>query len=227
MGTSSWEKILANTAKTESRGDYGAVARDDAGTGLAYGIVQFNQTMGSLADLFKAMRQASPAQFDSIFGSYAANMTNTAWVKSTVLSTDDFVARLKAAGVVPAFQAAQRDTAKRLYFDPIVSAVATAGLTSERAYAMAFDTAIQRGVGNAKKFLAAARTSASQTEAEVLQKFASLADDTTRVGTVTRRMKMLTDAVLSDGPLMAAAAVGTGFLVLLGISLAAWYANRS
>lgn len=205
------DRVLDYTArKFESGADgYSALTLDDVGTGIAFGFIQFNQRAGSLPALFREMSVQAPGLFSKNFGPYAPKMLSTAWVQATDLARDaDFVQRLKAAGPMPEFQQAQRNLARTGYFDPIVAAVKGHGLKSERAFAMVYDTAVQRGPATAKRCLEGAVHAAALVQLDpavrefaVLLAFAPLADATTRT-TTDRRARMLHDPGLSDQALV-------------------------
>jgi hypothetical protein len=205
------DRVIDYTArKFESGPDgYSALTLDDVGTGIAFGFIQFNQRAGSLPALFREMSSVAPLLFSKNFGPYAPKMLSTPWVQGTNLAGDpDFLQRLKAAGPLPEFQQAQRNLARSGYFDPIVAAVKGHGLKSERAYAMVYDTAVQRGPAQAKRCLEGAVHAAGAVQVDltlrefaVLLAFAPLADATSRV-TTDRRARMLKDPGLSDAPLV-------------------------
>ena len=200
------DRIIDYTAHTESGGRYDAWNPDDNGHGASYGLIQFNQRVGTLPQVLKGMYEADPDQFESIFGSYAASMSDPAWVKAANLNVPAIATYSRGvltggamyrASQVPEFQAVQRAWAKSGYFDPAVAAAKAVGLQSERAMAMLYDTSVQWGDGSMRTFLLHAIESFGGrpvAEKEVLTKFASLADGTK----YTRRTKILNDSSLSD-----------------------------
>lgn len=212
------DRVIDYTARKFESGPvkepYAVLTLDDAGAGISFGFIQFNQKMGGFSTLLREMNSQAPSLFTRVFGAYAPKMLSQTWVQTTNLAADaDFITRLRMAGGCPEFQQAQRNVAKRLYFDAIVATVKHVGLRSERAYAMMFDTAVQRGPGNANALLVKAATdthghylvpegavATPEQELAILKVFAVYADTTTRVGRVDRRSKMLDDPGLADTP---------------------------
>ena len=199
------DRIIEYTARTESGGRYDAWNPDDNGRGVSYGLIQFNQKVGTLPEVLRDMRAANPARFDAIFGKYASGMATPSWVRAANLN-DPAIATY-SRGVLtggamyhasrePDFQAVQRAWAKSGYFDPSVQAAQAVGLKSERAMAMLFDTSVQWGDAQMRTFLVQALRSFSgqASEKDVLTKFASLADGSK----YQRRTKILSDPNLSD-----------------------------
>jgi hypothetical protein len=224
MATSA-DRIIARTVDNEG-GNYSAVNLNDVGTGISFGVVQFNQASGDLAgspssplfELFRLMYSKDSGTFNSIFGDYAGGMLNKSWVKNNDLSGSDFVSKLKAAGRVPAFQAAQRELLERDYLKPAMVLAKRFNIQSERGVAMVFDTVIQRGYGTAMSVLQS--TPSTGNEKAFLTAFAPRADEITR-GSTTRRQDMLNDPWLSDATYVAGASITTVFLVGL-IAYALW-----
>lgn len=220
------DKVIDYTARKyeSARDSYWAYVPNDNGKGVSYGFIQFNQQVGELPALFKEMSNVAPSRFSQLFGPYAPKMLQEQWVRTSDLAGDaDFVARLRASGQVPEFQQAQRNLAKRKYFDPTALTVKNLGLKSERAYAMAYDTAVQRGASTANRLLIEAAQQTPRTadwERQVLAKFAVTSDTTTAAGVVNRRKQMLTDMGLSDAALFAA---GAGLTTLLLVGAGIWW----
>lgn len=220
------DRVIDYTARKyeSARDSYWAYVPNDNGKGISYGFIQFNQQVGELPALFKEMSKLAPSKFSQLFGSYAPKMLQETWVRTSDLAGDaDFVARLRVSGQEPEFQQAQRNLAKRKYFDPTALTVKNLGLKSERAYAMAYDTAVQRGAGTANRLLieaAKATPAAPDWERQVLGKFAVTSDTTTAAGVVNRRKQMLTDLGLSDAALFAA---GAGLTTLLLVGAGVWW----
>jgi LysM repeat protein len=144
------------------------------------------------------MHGRDPARFNQIFGADANRLLDEGFVRSANLSTPEWRARFREAGAVPAFQQAQRDLARRDYLEPAQRVAESLGVRSERGVAMAFDAAVQLGVGGMSQRLRAAAAGGGS-EREVLARFAASADNVT--GGHHRRRNLLEDPTLSDGPL--------------------------
>jgi len=199
------DQLIDYVSRNESGGDYSAWNPDDNGHGVSFGLIQFNQRAGSLPELLRRMYEADPKAFNACFGSAVADLLDSKWVRSHDLSGPDWDWRFKLAGAVPAFQQAQRDLAREGYLEPAWKACQAVGLTSERAVAMAFDAAVQHGLGWTRKALARAdlrweesmaKSAWSMTRDAI---FAELADK--GLGNDNgRRHKILRDPELSDAP---------------------------
>jgi hypothetical protein len=191
---------------------YAALNRNDNGRGISWGFIQFNQA-SSLAKLFALMNEKDPASFSSIFGDIATDLLNPAWVQDLRHNLAGLEGRLNAAAQVPAFQQAQRQLARQDYWEAAARAAATLGLTSQRAYAMLFDTAVQRGAGYLEVFLVKDALQVQGVDNR-LTRIANTADTMwydpkTKTGVkdatpYTRRRNLRVDTRLSDAPLMQA-----------------------
>jgi len=188
------DRIIDRTARFESGRRYDAWNPDDAGHGVSFGLIQFNQRSGTLPTLVQRMSQANPQRFDEIFGPHAANMQSPSYVRSADLNDPDLRARLERAGREPEFQQVQRDLARTGYYDPAARMAERHGLHSERALAMLFDSSVQNGTGGTDRFLRQAAEGGGS-EREVLERFARLADRGAANG---RRTRILNDASFSD-----------------------------
>ena len=190
------DRIIDRTARFESGRRYDAWNADDNGHGVSFGLIQFNQHVGSLPTLIGNMAERNPQRFDEIFGPYARDLRNPAYVRSANLNDPDLRARLQQAGREPEFQQVQRDLARRGYYEPAARMAERHGLTSERAHAMLFDSSVQNGVGGTERFLRQAAEGGGS-EREVLERFARLADRGSDSG---RRSRILRDPGFSDAP---------------------------
>jgi hypothetical protein len=205
------DAIIEFTAANEggSQG-YSTFTANDNGTGAAFGFIQFNQTVGTMYNLMVLMNQYSSADFNSIFGTFAPTLLNKSLLTNkSVTHLAPFQAQFAAAGQIPVFQQAQRVLARQLYFDPLVQVANSYALTSQRAFAMLFDTNVQGGINKVKKFLHTASSSVAATnisasdpsyQISLLTQFAKIAD-TSLTPSNNRRTKILTTSALSDGPL--------------------------
>lgn len=191
------DRIIDYTARTEGGGRYDAWNANDNGHGVSFGLIQFNQKSGSLPSVMRAMHNANPQRFDEIMGPHAQNMLNESWVRSANLNDPDIKSRMLTAARDPQFQQVQRDQARTGYYEPAAQMARDHGLTSERAHAMLFDSAVQNGVGGTRGMLNRA-AAAGGTEQEILQRFAREADANRYSG--NRRTRILNDPNLSDGP---------------------------
>jgi len=217
--TASATKLIARTVQTESGGDYGRFNPDDNGTGIAFGIVQFNQEKGTLPELLRSMYAKDSASFNRIFGDLAPALLDPSRVRQIDLSGHR-TAFQTAGRTVPAFQEAQRELLKKVYLDPAVALATQYGIKSERGTAMVFDTLIQRGLGNTKAALNRAKAKAPPVpERAFLEAFAPEADATT-LATTHRRQDMLDDPTLSD--VAYAGGGGSGMLVLAALGALAY-----
>ncbi len=191
------DRIIDYTARTEGGGKYDAWNPNDAGHGVSFGLIQFNQDVGSLPSLFKGMHEKNPAKFNQTFGPHAQNLLNESYVRNANLNDPDIKARMQASAKDPEFQQVQRDLARKGYYEPAARMAAEKGLTSERAHAMLFDSAVQNGVGGTQRYLNQA-AAAGGSEKQILERFAHLADANRYSG--NRRTRILNDPNLSDGP---------------------------
>jgi LysM repeat protein len=192
------DSIIDRTARVEGGGRYDAFNPNDNGHGISFGLIQFNQKSGSLPTLLKDMHAKDPARFNDVFGPHAHDLLSESFVRSANLNTPDLRARFQQAGQVPAFQQAQRDLARREYFEPAQRMARAHGIQSERGVAMLFDASVQMGAGGAERRLRDAAAGGGGEHA-VLERFAAAADRVT--GAHHRRTNLLNDPTLSDGAL--------------------------
>jgi len=202
-GLSPSDRIIDYTARTEGGGRYDAWNPNDAGHGISFGLIQFNQKSGSLPSLLRGMNEANPEKFAQTFGADSNKLLDESYVRSANFNTPEWKSRFQEAGRVPEFQQVQRDLAKSGYFNPAVAMGKDHGLTSERSQALLFDSCVQNGVGGTREMLdQAARGGGS--EREIQARFADLAD-AGQYGN-NRRHNILRDGNLSDSPPSATAA---------------------
>lgn len=205
-GLSGVDRIIDYTARTEGGGRYDAWNANDAGHGVSFGLIQFNQKAGSLPSLFKGMHEKNPEKFNRVFGPHASNLLSESYVRSANLNDPDIKNRMLQAGRDPEFQQVQRDLARTGYYEPAAKMAAEHGLKSERAHAMLFDSAVQNGVGGTRGFLRQAAAGGGS-EREILERFAHLADANRYSG--NRRTRIFHDSNLSDGPVGSSAPAAT------------------
>ena len=208
------ELTIANEGADAS---YSAFAGNDNGHGIAVGCIQFNQQVGGLYALCVAMNKAAPKTFKSIFGTLVPTLLNQKTLtnlKATNLSHTG--ALWAAAGRVPVFQQVQRALAATNYFTGptgIFNAASKFHLTSQRAFAILYDTNVQWGLGKvgtktgvnnfgdtAQQYVTQVQNipvTSDAYELAFLTKFAELADHKV----YQRRTNLLYSIALSDGPL--------------------------
>ncbi len=195
------DRLIDQTAAHESGGNYSNWNANDNGHGVSFGLIQFNQKVGSLPTLFQKMYQKNPEKFKQYFGSQTQNFLNPSWVRSANLNNPTLKKMIKAAGRDPEFQKVQRDLARSEYFDPADAIAKKYGIKSERGRSMMFDAAVQFGVGGMKKKLrqAVAQAGPGASERQILEKFAQIADAPRYSN--NRRHNLLNSPALSDQPL--------------------------
>lgn len=208
------DSIIELTAANESGAKgYAAFAVDQVVGGINFGIVQFNQRKGVLYKLLRRMNEKNPQAFATVFGSYANELlTNPSWVANTDLSP--LASMFAASAEVPEFRAAQRELARQDYWGPAVEVCTRLGVTSQRAYAIAYDGCIQRGPGFMKTVALPAAIRAGGDSLQKLKTLATWADEYSLDGKLItdatalrnlrqRRTVLLNDPDLSDAPLTA------------------------
>jgi hypothetical protein len=139
--------------------------------GLSWGFVQFTQDSGALGQVLSAMHQRDAAAFRRTFGDGSdqlLSVTNAPGPTSRQrpprgarvqpvggqdLWDEPWLARFRAAGAHPPFQAAQNEVAARIYIEPIRSFARALGLDSQRALAMVVDRAVQQGPAGARRWI--------------------------------------------------------------------------
>jgi hypothetical protein len=168
---SSFPKALSLIAQCEGIGRFDAQNRNTDKLGLSYGLIQWAQRQTRLHDILKAMNQADPAQFQSVFGPASGELLAfvakpQGGVDGNGVTTDpDFdlvkapwTQRFHAAAALPVFQKAQVDTAVaalQASYRHLQSYGPEA--LSERCVTFMLDFANQYGDGGAKKRYLAAR----------------------------------------------------------------------
>lgn len=142
-----------------------------AHAGLGFGIVLFGQDTGDLGRLLQAMKTRDADAFARIFGSTADSLLETATaagpgglespegrsarvrpVDGQDLWVEPWLARFRAAGAHPPFQAAQNQLASDLYLEPMVHTARRLGVATERGLALMMDRAVAMGTEAAASF---------------------------------------------------------------------------
>ncbi len=144
---------------------YGAINANTDGAGLSWGLIQFTQSSGALGEVLTAAEQRDPAQFATVFGADSQALLTTTGAASSEermkpvaganLWEAPWVARFRAAGAVPACQAAQNQVAIERYLDPLLNFAAWITFDSERALAMLYDRSVQQGAGRGPAWIMA------------------------------------------------------------------------
>lgn len=197
------DSVIALTVSNEAgAAGYAAFAENDSGSGVAFGFIQFNQHRGTLPRLLRKMYEYDQAQFRTIFGVWTDKLLNAAWVASPSTNLVPLKSAFKASAEVLAFQRAQRDLARQEYWSGAVAVASALGVTTQRAYAIAFDGCVQRGTSFmlTKAVPVANRES---TAAAKLRALSEWADTRTETGALMakqyyRRRELLQDPDLSD-----------------------------
>jgi peptidoglycan hydrolase-like protein with peptidoglycan-binding domain len=132
--------------------------------GLHWGLVLFTQRSGTLGKVLGACERRDSAQFRQTFGAaYADRLVQVttasspdarlAPVAASRLWSPEWMEKFKAAGAIPAFQAAQNEVAIEHYFDRNLGFASALGLMTDRALAMVFDRAIHMGLAGARQWI--------------------------------------------------------------------------
>ena len=95
---------MDRTARFESGRRYDAWNADDNGHGVSFGLVQFNQQVGTLPTLLQRMHARDPERFNRIMGPHAQHLQNASWVRGANLNAPDVHRRLRAAARAPVCQ---------------------------------------------------------------------------------------------------------------------------
>jgi hypothetical protein len=189
------DRVIDYTARFEGAGAYDAWNPNDAGHGVSAGLVQFNQKQGSLPDVFKRMHGTNATRFNELMSTEAPLMLDSAWVRKADLNQPDRKERILSALREPQFNRAQREVARDVYYNPMEKVAGELKLTSTRAMAMLFDSAVQNGPTRTRALIRAAAKPGG-TEMEILTRFAKAAD--ANGAKPPRRTRLLNDPTLAD-----------------------------
>ncbi len=208
-------KLACITAQCEGQGRFAAINANTDRAGLSFGIIQWAQKPGRLAELLCACQAEDPAEFARVMGgggliTYVKQTNGGVTALGTCtdanydLTSPEWIARFKAAALLPCMQRAQvklacaafRSFAAKLHlFAP--------ELKSERAVAFMLDLANQHGEGGARSLYTQAKTAAASEAALLL----ALTDASVaklppqfQKGTRARRDLFRTTDLLSDEP---------------------------
>jgi len=219
-------RVLSLVAQMEGVGRFAALNRNSDRAGLSFGLIQWAQRPGRLAEILRAFRDASRESFASIFGAGDAAVAddlithvsrkNGGVVKETGVTIDpDFdlvaepwISRFQQAALLPLYQAVQVSTAVTA-FQKSRAAIQNYApeLTSERAVSFMIDVANQYGDAGAKDLYNSVNRP-SITETDLLEAIADESvrriDDKFKGGVRARRDNFLNTTLLSDEPFVEA-----------------------
>ncbi len=213
-------KILSVVAQMEGAGKFGALNLNTDKAGLSFGLIQWAQKPGRLAEIVNAFFAASAADFVRIFGGGDANLAaglvaHTKQVDggadhATGVTTDSnfdlvnepWVGRFRAAAMWVPFQRVQVQTALSDFQSSLAMIQQYAPqLNSERAVGFMLDLANQCGNSGARGIYRSVwkdGTSASDLLRGMAAESVQRVSDSWKAGTQARREHFLTTSFLSD-----------------------------
>jgi len=214
-------KILSIVAQMEGAGKFGALNLNTDRAGLSFGLIQWAQKPGRLAEILQAFLADSSNDFVRILGAGDSNLADRLLVhtqkpnggvdQKTGETTDPtfdlieepWVSRFRQAALSKPLQQVQVQTAVKDFGRSLALIRQFAPeLTSERAVAFAIDLANQFGNSGARSIFQAVKQS-GMSENDLLEAMAdeSVAriQDPWKAGTQARRQHFLTTSFLSDG----------------------------
>jgi peptidoglycan hydrolase-like protein with peptidoglycan-binding domain len=218
-------KILTLVARMEGAGEFGALNLNTDRAGLSFGLLQWAQRPGRLAQLIAAFQTADPDDFVKIFGGgdpHPANgllthlqrpgggvapLTGATTDPAFDLIREPWVSRFRRASSTLAFQKVQVETALDSFRQSHAAICRFAPeLRSEQCVAFMIDLANQFGNDGARRIYRAVRRK-GMAQSELLAAIASesvrrMADEF-KAATAARRHCLLTTDLLSDAPLTA------------------------
>ena len=140
-------------AVSGNEGHFTSINPNDAGYGISVGIRQWNQKVGELPHLLKAMHQHNPEKFEHIFGSYSPKMLDESWVRNYHMAGDkNLMNRIDTALHQKDFQHVQVNLAREFVKSSIKLAYQY-GLKSELGLALVCDMVNQTGRGGTEAAL--------------------------------------------------------------------------
>jgi hypothetical protein len=169
-------RIMREVAAVDSGDDlYSAVAADVEFTtpgqdsyqrrqfGLTFGFLKFAQSGKHLGSLLTIMKRREPDLFAEIFGpdheallttlTAATPQQRLAPAGGEPLWSTNWMARFRASGNIPAFQAAQNEEAIENLFRPMLFPAYELGFVTDRGLAMVFDRVVTRGLGGGLRWV--------------------------------------------------------------------------
>jgi hypothetical protein len=215
-------KILSFVAQMEGAGKFAALNRNTDRAGLSFGLIQWAQRPGRLAEILAAMCQADRSQFVEIFGegddrvadalvAYTNKLCGGVDPKTGIttspafdLISEPWITRFRKAALVASFQQAQVDRALAAFEASRQALKRYANsVTSERGVGFMLDVANQFGdAGTAKVYAVVNRP--GMVEKDLLEAVAeetiARVDDSLKAGVRARRERFLECRFLSDDP---------------------------
>ena len=218
------QRVLSLTAQMEGVGKFAALNRNSDRAGLSFGIIQWAQKPGRLAEILQAMSNADREQFVEIFGGGDEVVADSVIVHTRKLSggvdpktgvtvdpsfdlvNEPWVTRFHSAALVPRFQQVQVQTALRAFESSFARLRSYAPqFTSERSVGFLLDVANQFGDAGAERlFRSVYQTGMTELDALGAIADASVArmDDSLKAGVRARRDRFLETRWLSDQTLL-------------------------
>ena len=212
-------KVLSVVAQMEGAGKFSALNLNSDNAGLSFGLIQWAQKPGRLAEILNAFSAASAADFIRILGGGDPNVASgliahtqqpSGGVDSTGETTDPafdlvndpWVGRFRAAALWVPFQQVQVQTALNDFRNSLIQIQNYAPqLNSERAVGFMLDLANQFGNGGAHSIYQAV-WQAGMAIGDALQAMANQSvqriQDPWKPGTQARRQNFLATGFLSD-----------------------------
>lgn len=152
-----WPRIWRAVVMQESAGNWGALNRDDRGAGISWGALQFNQRAGSLGQVMRVWREASPDSFSAIWGATGADLLRVTTAATGAerlavnLAAPPYLDRWTPAGAVQAARNAQAWVGRTAYLTPAILAavqqIQQARDLINAAVGIAFDRSVNQGPG--------------------------------------------------------------------------------
>ena len=215
------QRILSLVSQMEGAGKFAALNRNTDRAGLSFGLIQWAQKPGRLAEILAAMIEADRDQFVSIFGG-AADVaealiahcrkphggvdpkTGDTANPSFDLVAEPWISRFRQAALSVRFQQVQVQAALAAFQSSHKAIQQFASdLKTERSIGFMIDVANQFGDAGAEKLYKAARADAME-EKSILEAIADATvervDDAFKTGVRARRDHFLQTALLSDEP---------------------------
>lgn len=215
------QKVVSIVAQMEGVGKFGALNLNTDKAGLSYGLIQWAQKPGRLAELLRVFSQANRDLYVSVFGEGDARLADgliafaagsNGGVSASGVTTDPrfdlvadpWVGRFRRATTQMEFQRAQVDAALRAFTASYRRVLALApDVRSERGAAFMLDVANQFGDGGLRRICTMVRRP-GMTEMDLLE---AIADETVsempdhfQRGVRDRRDGFLHTPLLSDQP---------------------------
>jgi peptidoglycan hydrolase-like protein with peptidoglycan-binding domain len=215
-------RILSLVAQMEGIGKFAAINPNTDRAGLSFGLIQWAQRPGRLAQILLAMSNADRQQFVDIFGdgddrvadaliAHTSSLSGGVDPKTGITTSTAFdlvnepwVSRFRTAALVTRFQQVQVQTA-RTAFDSSCRALLRYApeIVSERAVGFMLDVANQCGDAGTEKIYRSLHH-AGMAEMDLLEAIADATvarvDDNQKAGVRARRDRFLETPLLSNAP---------------------------